>query len=330
MRNWLQQHNASMGHTCADAHSMGCGDMSCPSSRAFQAANLIMHQAMAVNYTCNAEVDFVQGMIPHHQGAVDMCAVLIASHTGDAYLEALCANVTALQRAEIVWQNRWLESVNVPPGASCFHGVLPEPVCADTLPIMDACHDHGVCSCGNLACDSTVNVSGGQLQVNEVCSASCGQCQASPGPQMIMQHLLAFGASSATTMQHGGHGGHNMDASSSGTTHMGMHGASSPQVDSPSSASSDDSTSTTLWIILGCVAVGVMVAVIAVILVVMKRPSADIAVRKEDQAVVPTVSLEGKSVEKTEDELRVQVGASIANEEQEPLSPSTRACAECA
>ncbi|HEY8612608.1 MAG TPA: DUF305 domain-containing protein, partial [Roseomonas sp.] len=42
------------------------------STREFREANERMHQAMAIPYTGNADRDFLQGMIPHHQGAIDM------------------------------------------------------------------------------------------------------------------------------------------------------------------------------------------------------------------------------------------------------------------
>ena len=36
-----------------------------------------MHRDMDVAFTQNADVDFVQGMIPHHQGAIDMARVAL-------------------------------------------------------------------------------------------------------------------------------------------------------------------------------------------------------------------------------------------------------------
>ena len=43
-----------------------------PSSLAFHGINMKMHGAMDIAFTGNADVDFVNGMIPHHAGAVDM------------------------------------------------------------------------------------------------------------------------------------------------------------------------------------------------------------------------------------------------------------------
>ena len=39
-----------------------------PSTQAYMAAMTKMHDNMMIDYTGDADVDFVRGMIPHHQG----------------------------------------------------------------------------------------------------------------------------------------------------------------------------------------------------------------------------------------------------------------------
>ena len=90
--------------------SMGCGAInSCASSRAFVDAFSKMHQAMALNFTCNANVDFVHGMIAHHEGEVAMCDALLNSDAVvDAELRALCVDLTRQQNDEVQLLEAWL------------------------------------------------------------------------------------------------------------------------------------------------------------------------------------------------------------------------------
>jgi uncharacterized protein (DUF305 family) len=54
-----------------------------------------------------ADVDFMQGMIMHHSQAVEMTA-LIASHTDNPEVHALCAKISSSQSAEIRFMQQWL------------------------------------------------------------------------------------------------------------------------------------------------------------------------------------------------------------------------------
>ena len=62
---------------------MGCGNTSSISSQLYISENMAMHHGMAIDFTCDPEVDFVRGMIPHHRGAVEMCNIVRAVVTGD-------------------------------------------------------------------------------------------------------------------------------------------------------------------------------------------------------------------------------------------------------
>jgi uncharacterized protein (DUF305 family) len=78
-----------------------------PATLAYMAANATMHTDMAIEYTGNADVDFIKSMIPHHQGAVEMAKIALANGT-DPEVRKLAEAVIAAQEAEIKWMTDWL------------------------------------------------------------------------------------------------------------------------------------------------------------------------------------------------------------------------------
>lgn len=78
-----------------------------PSTRAFEEANARMHRDMAITFTGNADVDFVRGMIPHHQGAIDMARIVL-EHGRDAWVKKLAGEVITAQTKEIAEMRDWL------------------------------------------------------------------------------------------------------------------------------------------------------------------------------------------------------------------------------
>lgn len=78
-----------------------------PSTRAFEEANAKMHRDMAIAFTGNADVDFVRGMIPHHQGAIDMARVVLQFGTNEQ-TKKWANEIIAAQEREIAEMREWL------------------------------------------------------------------------------------------------------------------------------------------------------------------------------------------------------------------------------
>lgn len=96
------------------ADDMSGMDMSKPmgdqgaSSKAYNDAMGKMHKDMMITYSGDADADFVRGMIPHHQGAIDMAKIEL-KYGKDPELRKLAETVVTAQEAEIKEMKAWLK-----------------------------------------------------------------------------------------------------------------------------------------------------------------------------------------------------------------------------
>ncbi|RYE35147.1 MAG: DUF305 domain-containing protein [Hyphomicrobiales bacterium] len=100
-----QSQGGHAGHGAAPAAAKP-GDSA--STKAYRDANAKMHKDMDIPYSGDADADFVRGMIPHHQGAIDMARIALA-HGKDPEIRKLAESVIRDQEKEVAMMKDWLK-----------------------------------------------------------------------------------------------------------------------------------------------------------------------------------------------------------------------------
>jgi uncharacterized protein (DUF305 family) len=78
------------------------------STKDFKEVDMKMMQAMDKPFTGMPDVDFVRGMIPHHQGAIDMAKVQL-KHGKDPEMRRMAEKIISDQEREIAEMQAWLK-----------------------------------------------------------------------------------------------------------------------------------------------------------------------------------------------------------------------------
>jgi uncharacterized protein (DUF305 family) len=113
-----QQHQSGHGMSQGGMHQGGmnhggmtpsAGPADSAATTGYKAANAKMHKDMDIAFTGDADADFVRGMIPHHQGAIDMAKVVLANGK-DPELKRLAEGIITDQEKEIAQMRGWLKT----------------------------------------------------------------------------------------------------------------------------------------------------------------------------------------------------------------------------
>ena len=108
-RNRSRGHGGHSGHS-TPAQTARTPDT--PATQGYRQANETMHKNMDIAFSGNADIDFVRGMIPHHQGAIDMAKVAL-QHAKDEQVRQWAQDVIREQEREIAEMQAWLKNKGV-------------------------------------------------------------------------------------------------------------------------------------------------------------------------------------------------------------------------
>ncbi|CAH0533210.1 hypothetical protein VST7929_01074 [Vibrio stylophorae] len=104
-----QQHEvAFMKQWLADHQTINPKDVNMKASEAMMSQSMaVMHGMMTVKLTGNPNVDFVQGMLPHHEAAIKMAEVVMP-YLKNQQIKTFAQNIITAQQHEVAFMKAWL------------------------------------------------------------------------------------------------------------------------------------------------------------------------------------------------------------------------------
>ena len=97
MKQWLAAHK-----------TINPKDVDMKASEAMMSQSMaVMHGMMTVKLTGNPNVDFVEGMIPHHEAAIKMAEVVMP-YLKDQQIKTFAENIVKAQEHEVAFMKAWL------------------------------------------------------------------------------------------------------------------------------------------------------------------------------------------------------------------------------
>jgi uncharacterized protein (DUF305 family) len=104
----LAQGASHGGHSGHSTPAQATQTPETPATKGYREANAKMHRDMDIKYSGDAGIDFVRGMIPHHQGAIDMAKVAL-QNAKDEQIRKWATDVIREQEREIAEMQAWLK-----------------------------------------------------------------------------------------------------------------------------------------------------------------------------------------------------------------------------
>ena len=99
----------AVAQTMHDTHGATASAKDTAATKAYRAANEKMHKDMDQRFSNDPDVDFIRGMIPHHQGAIDMAKVVL-QYGKNEQTRKWANDIVREQAREISEMQAWLKA----------------------------------------------------------------------------------------------------------------------------------------------------------------------------------------------------------------------------